>query len=1169
MNIYKSIGLEWLLENDIWDQLNNHICENTKYMVPGYKYNYRLCTFPSYIEFHRCELLNGTPVGIAMHFCAEHRWKLEVAYIDCSDGITHEYALKSKNGEVFSARVVSPDILPFVKTGDIFEGQVVAFANRIIKLPQDISVKGDVHPSDDNCIDLTCVITNVNLASFKFADKESKFWELDVETENGGLSVLIAEGSLDFIPEIGDVISAHALVSMDAAITQENSEGATFYTESYANIIDDDHNVYRNGFQPGFHRNQRAFINSIESGDLSRFTRCCENRISFINHNLDKGSRILGKEEIVNALKSSLFKMVEKVKVLHILSCATEALTGHDAITVYSKDGIELIIWFDVCEKGTIDEIRFLSLQDCALGLDYDLHLQAMFAHAICENKLHILHEYLDRGCMYRSEYADVCLVGAKYIIDRFWQIRENLNEENKYTFELQHSKDELYQINALPDIYKRDWCSIHYQFGKPVYILFLEYDNNYKITNVLLSRNEKFLKRFRVDKNTDDNNEEIMSVIDIVTSVYGTENTIETMRESEIPDDDVNGVYVWKKADEFAVSWLRENEYKISEAVLIEDCIGYSCTRRGTSYVVFFYAYGERKTVLLSGDYCAKLRREAIAQEKDIIIVYLHVEKKNNAKGVAEYSVGSYDDGTDKVEQWLLTTIKDRNVLRFYPSKEMMDLIPRLIAAYNAKDLDTLKAIFDKNATLETYESGGLSLNDGLYSHLSHIREKYGKMKLAYMRFSDVVYCAVPYIENYAYVTISASNIINSIKMNPLNDFYRELLIIEDDVDYCRDNDVPRLVDVEFMQPSEGLRFSIQLKFENGESRRYTLAGEFADEEVVKYQGKIMTDKIFLNGRLVNHIPLPDWMGYRNYAERGQGIEFVSGSAVSTIELYNNSYPIGRFNYAKYNAHVWQVDYDEDGFSVGYIPDLDPRNPDYLLDSNTMTAVAIPDEYQDTPIGVCPFYGGYSEGLVMVSKLGKLDLQYHHNRRSCAGIWGWLDKNLNVVIEPQYIYAMNFVNGRAIVCKGSWNVVTTEDGKEKYWCDNERWGVIDQSETEIVPCRYDELYEINNTDTLYLVHEGGWDNGHYAIFDTHMQDVILALDFNFDSGYMFNECYVTEGNILVFDEHLPGEGKDIVYAYDLVNKKYLVHGETLRGRDFNGETKVVVNVDGKDIIVF
>jgi hypothetical protein len=100
-------------------------------------------------------------------------------------------------------------------------------------------------------------------------------------------------------------------------------------------------------------------------------------------------------------------------------------------------------------------------------------------------------------------------------------------------------------------------------------------------------------------------------------------------------------------------------------------------------------------------------------------------------------------------------------------------------------------------------------------------------------------------------------------------------------------------------------------------------------------------------------------------------------------------------------------------------------------------------------------------------------------------------------------------------------------------------------------------------------VHEGGWNDGHYAVFDVQEQKVILVLDFNFDLGYMFNECFVAEGDILVFMDHLPGKGEDLIYAYDLHDKKFVVYAESYTERTLNGESKVVVNKDGQDIIVF
>ncbi len=181
--------------------------------------------------------------------------------------------------------------------------------------------------------------------------------------------------------------------------------------------------------------------------------------------------------------------------------------------------------------------------------------------------------------------------------------------------------------------------------------------------------------------------------------------------------------------------------------------------------------------------------------------------------------------------------------------------------------------------------------------------------------------------------------------------------------------------------------------------------------------------------------------------------------------------------------------------------------------------------------------------------------------------MWGWLDNKLSEVIPPQYIFAMNFEGGRAIVCKGEWAV----NEKDKYWCEDERWGVIDLNGNEVIPCKFDELYEIGGTDRLYFIHEGGWDNGHYGIFDIVEQAVILELDFDFDMGYMFNECFVAEKDILVFDEHLPGEGKDLITAYDLHVKKYLLHQKENTDRTYNGEKTLTVKNEetGMDVIVF
>lgn len=90
-----------------------------------------------------------------------------------------------------------------------------------------------------------------------------------------------------------------------------------------------------------------------------------------------------------------------------------------------------------------------------------------------------------------------------------------------------------------------------------------------------------------------------------------------------------------------------------------------------------------------------------------------------------------------------------------------------------------------------------------------------------------------------------------------------------------------------------------------------------------------------------------------------------------------------------------------------------------------------------------------------------------------------------------------------------------------------------------------------------------------YTIFILRKLSVNRTRDFDFDIGYMFNECFVTDKNILCFVDHQPGEGRDFLYAYDLSEGKYLAYKEEHTERTFNGEKRAVAHRDGKEIIIF
>lgn len=150
-------------------------------------------------------------------------------------------------------------------------------------------------------------------------------------------------------------------------------------------------------------------------------------------------------------------------------------------------------------------------------------------------------------------------------------------------------------------------------------------------------------------------------------------------------------------------------------------------------------------------------------------------------------------------------------------------------------------------------------------------------------------------------------------------------------------------------------------------------------------------------------------------------------------------------------NDDVYIIDMDK-VHGCGYVND---REKLYYIDLDKNKAYLLPEKYHNTPIYIYPHCGGYYEGLIMVSLMGKLELQYFDRLHAAAGLWGWLDTDGNEVISPQYAYAFHFENGRAIVGKGTWEV----DEEGLYGCYDLQWGMIDKSGKEVVPCRFTEIF--------------------------------------------------------------------------------------------------------------
>ena len=1164
MNIYKELGLQEISKNpDKLAALKQHVSIEASKIIPGFYYNYTLYTFPDNLEFEYCKTPEGEEAGFDIHYSGNNICDFTFEK-ELVSGTAPIYLMASRiSEELLPVRVVCPDTRPPARTGYIYHGQIVAFA--ATDSFQTIDADG-YSVKQTNAVDTVRVIGKVNSVterSFEFDSIHADYYDVDIETSIGSVSVLVA--GIEKIPEEGQFIQADCILSLDVAIKPTTYIEGPFYEDPYKDILppSGEDTYYVLGFIPNARNDVQVICDAIERKDFSRITRSCAKEISLSDTD---GNRIIDRNSLGEYLKGITPAGELTLYLSHCISNNNSNLMGLQGIEIKETDTPLIDLLFQIDDNGQVDRVYVCSPDNCQMGIDYELHALVQLKEAMCNGNLEALTDILSENCTYKSEYGGRTVVGAVKIMQFLGEIQGNLNDETQYTGEIISSKEVLRDCEKRPDAYSGSWCLIEHQSGEIAAAIFIRINSEQRITNILLSRNGRFVNLFE-KRNAPVDNGDTRSVKVMLSEFFGDEDPINGLRGNPAPDDN-HDIYIWKNADEYARSWLNNSGYSLEDTIPEDDSIAYPCSYKDEKWTLYLFAFGERKQVDLDTEYCVQLKNRKTAEDRKVIIIGVQVKISVDEQGKTQHKIHGYD--RENPESWIISNVKGKDIVLFYPRRDVFEMVPRLMAAANMRDRDLLDALFAKDGYLEDL-NGGRFLNNAYFTSLVHHVIEHGKMKTAYVSYDGTIYSKVPYLEDYCYLTFSVSDQhkIEHITEKALDCSYVDLLITDEVLLHDPRNDTPRLVAVETFAPSDFSRLSLRLTYENNDIRRYDFKGDFGKEKVFSLEGYTFTDKMFSHPRLTDHHAPVITLGSSYFAEQGQGVEFVNGYSIAAVPMYFDSYPIEQFSYAGMdNVHVSQFDYDEDGFGLGHISDLDPRNPLYLLDRNTMTARTLPEEFWDTPIFIEPFCGGYSEGRIMVSTLRDLDLQYHHELHGSAGMWGWLDKDFNEVIPPQYPYALNFVDGQAIVCKGEWDI-KEENGKKSYWCEHEAWGVIDKDGKEIIPCAYDELHDIDGTSRLYLVHEGGWDDGHNAIYDIEEHDVILELDFEFDRGYMFNECFVTDKNILVFMDHQAGEGLDYLYAYDLIEKKFLAYKEEYRERTYNGKSRVVVKKDGEDIIVF
>ena len=855
------------------------------------------------------------------------------------------------------------------------------------------------------------------------------------------------------------------------------------------------------------------------------------------------GKYVYEKNIPIELIENIRFQIARKPSVLNIMDY------------LESSDGIP---WWG---RTSADKKEAKALADYLSKTDDtpDREILELLCKAFCgEIDLSALRRKMSEDCSYHSDYSGKMIEGRNAIIDRMNCVLNNIKKDNSlYYYRIVEPSEVLAEGKSIDECYVQHYCARLFQYDEEslAAIVLIKLNDNNELCHIELSRDcDLFKEEFYIF-------EELYPVSSLdVPSV---------IKEENIEED----IFRWPQADGFICSFFRRNNYYVEERYFGDEFIAYRCIKDGKNFVVYMFAHGKEEDFFPGTESVAeKLLSLSFSKDSTVLLADVISEKRSRGKEFeyVTYCAGHAEDDS-KVYFWEAIRTDIKSIISNYPSYGLMILMDKFVWSFNNESFDAFESILTlRNPIFET--PNGSYLNSACYSSLKCYHEEHGNLRIGYGSFDKEKYFKAPYIKNVGYFVIRVTdNRIDQIQLYSFDDSNLKDFIEADDVNKeCTFGEIPSLEYIEDMSEENDM-YKMLMRFSNGEYRLFELKVNQIDVTNTPLGGQYQFDPIIWHdAEIVESRQAPGLLALRSEeCNLGQGVCFSNGCSISTIRLYEESLAYPQRGTQIVNLyerdHLFNPGEEENGIMIGTI---NGAKDYYLIDLKTMTARIIPEEYQETPIILYPFCGGLFEGLIMVSTINTPRLKYHHNHYSCAGIWGWIDTNFNVVIEPKYIFAQHFEHGRAIVALGDWKIV--EEGEDaRLWCDTEMWGVIDINEKEIVPCIYDELCEIDDTDRYYLVHKGGWEYGNYCVFDALNKCESFDVDFDYDSGYMFNENFFTEDEMIVFVEHQPGEGIDLISVYDLKAECWTIHREEWSGRTYNGKSIMTVERDGEEIIIF
>ena len=672
-----------------------------------------------------------------------------------------------------------------------------------------------------------------------------------------------------------------------------------------------------------------------------------------------------------------------------------------------------------------------------------------LLGRAFANGEIDAFAEAMNENCKYNSDYAHRRLTSAEQILDNMRKVNAYVDRETAsgndctYSYEIVRLEELLrpeitlrkLKGDSFFDVY--EYGMLLYQYGdeNPVAIVYIKSNPGGQITEINLSRNRQWFDMlFFEDDPTEDSEKDIPYTVMPISSHDQKVRELQdafTYQKQDYTELEDSEVYIWRQSDKFFKKWLKDNGYYMQESQVFDDCIGYRCNRKGYAYTIYMFAFGQRRTTQLDGEYCQKLLQNKLSEKSFVLIAYLNV-KRIKENGKTKYHVGNYSGEESRpIDLWRVTSAEGKPILDYFPSLEMMEMTYKLMYAFNHDDQDVYDCIIaDHNPAFNGLDYEGTFYNVAFFNNLYRLHKEYGEMKIGYVRYNDVIYSETPYIEGYGFFGFRVDNStgrIQEIIAYPFEDDekqYAEFIKTEAREGDDWYGDKPEAVEVRTLEPVHTERFAAAITFDNGECRKYVLPIDLKDEkdEIVSFNNYVFTDKIWQSASLV------PGEGYH----LRKALNFANGYTVSTLKCYEEGEAYSE------PEQTGNIIYQDEEFKV-----------------QSCWKWNVKSMYMETKAGIMKtlisgsafnYYGVSTYASVQGKRLCSISFDYISDFDEGIAVvgkaghgYGYINEKMEFITPMTYEDANSFANGKARACRdGIWFYIDRE-GNETELKEKER----------------------------------------------------------------------------------------------------------------------------------